>query len=146
MTDATHFWEFTNNDQVAYPDPSLNGNTEGGMCPKSHPLALISIGAEFGFDIGGITDPKSLIFANGDTTGFGFHADFIQGWTNSTALQQSFSNCFDNNNCPWRSFGTPDGSEPHPTPRNPETPAIFEKIGLNGPISKLPGNNPVFSG
>ena len=29
---------------------------------------------------------------------------------------------------------------------NPQTPAVYEEeIGLNGPISKLPGNNPVYS-
>jgi hypothetical protein len=64
------------------------------MCPESHPVSLINIGAEFGFDITGIADPTSLVFANGDTTGFGFHGDFLQGWTNPTALQDFFSNCF----------------------------------------------------
>jgi hypothetical protein len=40
------------------------------MCPESYPLALINIGAEFGFALNRITDPQSLVFANGDTTGF----------------------------------------------------------------------------
>jgi hypothetical protein len=61
------------------------------MCPESHPLALINIGAELGFALNGITDPQSLVFTNGDTTGFGFHVDFLQGWTKFLALQASFS-------------------------------------------------------
>lgn len=41
--------------------------------------------------------------------------------------------------------GTPDDNDYAKHPMNPETPAIYEEdIGLNGPISKLPGNNPVF--
>jgi hypothetical protein len=116
------------------------------MCPSSHPYALINIGAEFGFALAGITDPTSLVFANGDTTGFGFHGDFLQGWTDSAALQNSFADCFTNDDCPWRAFGTPDGKDGFKESLNPQTPAVYEEeIGLNGPISKLPGNNPVYS-
>lgn len=132
-------------DHVSYPDPALGGDTAGGMCPESHPVALLNIGAEFGFDITGITDPNSLVFANGDSTGYGFHGDFIQGWTNSTALQESFANCFDNDNCPWRAFGSPGGKEPNKEQRDPEIAPVYEEeVGLNGPLAKLPGNNPVY--
>ena len=130
---------------VAYPDPSLGGNTQGGMCPSSHPVALISIGAEFGFDLQGVTDPSSLVFSNGDTTGYGFHGDFLQGWTNSTALQDSFANCFTNDECPWRNFDAPGGVAPNPSTQSPEVAPIYEEIGLNGPIPTLPGNNPVYT-
>ena len=130
---------------VAYPDPSLGGNTQGGMCPSSHPVALISIGSEFGFDLQGVTDPTSLVFSNGDTTGYGFHADFLQGWTNSKALQDSFANCFTNDDCPWNSFDAPDGIAPNPSMQSPEVAPIYEEIGLNGPIPTLPGDNPVYT-
>ncbi len=111
-------------------------------------MALISIGSEFGFDITGITDPSTLVFSNGDTTGFGFHGDFLQGWVNSTALQESFSNCFDNDNCPWRAFDAPGGVPVNPTPRAPQGTVqglLAVDLGLNGPISALPGNNPVYT-
>jgi hypothetical protein len=91
---------------VAYPiDPYGGDGTNGGMCPQSHPYALINIGSEFGFDLTNFKNMSSLVFANGDTTGYGFHADFVQGWQNSTALQQSFQNCYTNDNCPWNAFG-----------------------------------------
>ncbi|TAQ88768.1 hypothetical protein B7494_g2934 [Chlorociboria aeruginascens] len=131
---------------VAYPDPTLGGDTTGGMCPESHPVALISIGAEFGWDITGIWDASTLVFANGDKTGFGFHADFIQGWTNTTALTNSFANCFDSS-CPWDSFDAPNGQAPHPAPMVPETAPLAKlNLGLNGLIPQLPGNNPVYAG
>lgn len=129
---------------VAYPDASLGGTTQGGMCPQSHPVALINIGAEFGWSLNGIVDPLSLVFANGDTTGFGFHGDFYMGWEDPTALQNSFANCGVNGGCSWDSFGSPNGQAPSPMAMNPETPAPVENIGLNGPISALPGNNPVY--
>lgn len=138
----------THNTHVAYPSIALGGNNQGGMCPSTHPYALIAIGGEFSFDTSSVANASELVFANGDTTGYGFHGDFLQGWTNLTALQQSFANCFDNNNCPWRAFGTPDGKDGQPTNFNPEVPAVYEEdIGLKGnPITALPGNNTVWTG
>ena len=129
---------------VAYPDASLGGNTQGGMCPSTHPVAMLNIGAQFGWSLDGITDPASLVLANGDTTGYGFHADFITGWKDRQALQDSFANCFTNDDCPWRSFGTSDGQDPVPTPRQPEVSPPKEDIGLNTAVKALPGNNPMF--
>ena len=120
----------------------------GGICPKSHPVALFSMGAEFGFDTSalGLTTSEGLVLSNGDTTGYGFHGDFVQGWTNLPALQNSFATCEGTGAaCAWNSFGTPDGKEGKKSKQVPEVPAIYEEeIGLNGPISKLPGNNPVY--
>jgi hypothetical protein len=133
---------------MSYPDPA-KGDTQGGMCPKSHPVALFHIGAEFGFNTGtlGITDSSSLVFSNGDTTGFGGHGDFLQGWQDLTALGQSFNNCNGiGTGCAWNSFGTPDGKMGQKANLSPETLAVYEEpIGLNGPVSKLPGNNLVYT-
>lgn len=130
---------------VAYPDPA-KGDTMGGMCPQSHPHAFFHIGAEFGFDTGslGIFDSSTLVFASGDTTGFGGHGDFIQGWTNLTALGDSFDNCNGiGTGCAWNSFGTPDGNMYVKANRNPETMPAVEDLGQSGPLAKLPGDNPV---
>ncbi|KAH8649455.1 hypothetical protein BGZ60DRAFT_534688 [Tricladium varicosporioides] len=135
---------------VAYPDPA-KGDTAGGMCPESHPVALISIGAEFGFSTqqAGLTgqSASTLVLSNGDTTGYGAHADFIQGWQNSEALENSFANCNGiGSACAWNSFGTPDGTMGTKKDLVPEVaPPVEEEIGLNGPIAKLPGNNPVYT-
>lgn len=142
--DGQHLDSDDHQSHVAYPDASLGGNTQGGMCPASHPRAMINVGAEFGWNLNGITDPASLVFANGDTTGYGFHADFYMGWENRTALKESFATCLSNDDCPWRSFGSPNGENPNPTARNPQQAPPYENIGQNGPIAKLPGDNPVY--
>ena len=133
---------------MAYPDPA-RGSTQGGICPKSHPVALISLGAEFGFDVGslGLKTSAGLVLANGDTTGYGFHGDFLQGWQNLTALQHSFGNCTGPGSaCAWNSFGTPDGKQGQKSLQSPDVKAVYEvEVGLNGPLTKLPGNNPVYT-
>jgi len=47
------------------------------------------MGAEFGFDTGSLdlTTTEGLILANGDTTGYLFHGEFIQGWTDLTVYR-----------------------------------------------------------
>jgi len=122
---------------VAYP---AIGNYNGGVCPKSHPVAIFSIFYEFYFEVGQFPDLGNFVFANGDPTGLGYHGDFIMGWTNRTALQHAHAGCITSANCPNL------GSQPR-VARPLLTPAIYEEeIGLNGPISKLPGNNPITNG
>lgn len=142
--DGVHLDSEDHFSHVNYPDPALGGNTQGGMCPQSHPVAMINIGAEFGWSTEGVTDVKSLVWAQGDTTGYGFHADFVMGWKNPKALRESFANCFDNVDCPWRSFGIPDGQEISPEALAPQVPAPREDVGLVTPVKSLPGDNPVY--
>jgi hypothetical protein len=105
---------------------------------------MINIGAEFGWDTTGVSSMSNLVFANGDDTGFGFHADFVMGWKDRDALTNSFANCFDNDNCPWRHFGSPTGQDINPTVQPLDTPAPVEDVGLDNPLAALPGNNPVY--
>ncbi|CZR55814.1 uncharacterized protein PAC_05702 [Phialocephala subalpina] len=133
---------------MAYPDPT-KGDTAGGMCPSTHPVALLHIGAEFGFDTGslGIVDSSTLVWSMGDTTGYGGHGDFIQGWQNLTALGESFDNCEGTGTaCAWNSFGTPNGEMGTKSNLSPEIAPPVEDIGFQGPISKLPGGNVAYGG
>jgi hypothetical protein len=118
---------------VAYP---AIGDYNGGVCPQSHPVALLSIFYEFFFETSAFTDNK-FAFANGDATGFGYHGDFIMGWTDRNLLQTAHRDCIAASNCPTL------GNQPSQS-RPLIFPAIYEEeIGLHGPIPKLPGNNPV---
>jgi len=118
---------------MAYP---AIGDYNGGVCPQSHPVALFSIFYEFFFDTSKITDTK-FAFANGDTTGYGYHGDFIMGWTDRGLLQTAHRDCVGPSDCP--KLGNQPGMQ-----RTLLTPAKYEEeVGLNGPIPKLPGNNPV---
>jgi hypothetical protein len=49
-------------------------------CPPSHPIRIISQKIESYWDLSGIATPRKLVWAHGDTTGFGFHGDFVNGW------------------------------------------------------------------
>jgi len=119
---------------VAYP---AIGDFNGGVCPQSHPVALFSIFFEFFYDTRSYTDFDRFAFANGDPTGFGFHGDFVMGWTNRTLLQTAHRDCLGPSNCPQL-------GKQQPGPRPLVYPAIYEEeIGLHGPIPSLPGNNPV---
>jgi hypothetical protein len=65
---------------VVYP---VGGNIRGGQCPWSHPVRLPQIMLEYTFKPSawapGVATRGKLAWANGDTTGFGVHADFING-------------------------------------------------------------------
>jgi len=118
---------------VSYP---AIGNYNGGVCPQSHPVAIFSIFYEFFFDTSSFADQK-FAFANGDPTGYGYHGDFIMGWTNRTLLQSAHKDCITAQDCPKL------GNQGQVT-RPLIFPAMYEEeIGLHGPIDKLPGNNPV---
>jgi hypothetical protein len=119
---------------VSYP---AVGDYNGGVCPQSHPVALLSIFYEFFFDTSPYTDINRFAFANGDPTGFGYHGDFIMGWTNRNLLQTAHRDCVGASDCPTL-INQPSQSRPLIFP------AVFEEdIGLHNPIKTLPGNNPV---
>jgi len=124
----------THNTHVAYP---WKGDYNGGVCPKSHPVAILSIFFEFFFDTSSYTDINRFAFSCGDPTGYGYHGDFIMGWTNRDLLQTAHKDCVGPSDCP--KLGN--------QPQQKQTliyPAIYEEeVGLNGPIKQLPGNNPV---
>jgi len=132
--DGVHVDTADHKSHVAYP---AFGDYNGGVCPKSHPVAIFSIFYEFFFETSKYNDFNRYAFANGDATGYGYHGDFVMGWTDRAALQNAHRDCVNAADCPTL------GNQPA-NPQKLITPAIFEEeIGLNGPIPKLPGNNPV---
>ncbi len=53
------------------------GDYNGGICPKSHPVAIFSVFYEFHFDVSPYSDIDRFAFANGDPTGYGYHGDYL---------------------------------------------------------------------
>jgi hypothetical protein len=120
---------------MAYPS-SYNG----GVCPESHPTAIFGVFYEFFFNTSNYTDYENFVYSMGDPTGYGLHGDFINGWTDQDRLQQTFATCTgtDGMNAPECTLG-----ERPSAPMDLEVPEPDEDVGKDGPLDKLPGDNPV---
>ncbi|WWC67290.1 uncharacterized protein I206_101198 [Kwoniella pini CBS 10737] len=136
---------------MAWPS---NG-VDGGSCPSTHPVRLVSLFYEFIFQVANFpynngTDP-TYVWANGDTTGYGLHADFVNGWPSynngTNILQQALNNCNDDNGvggdldqcAPFVPYLQSGGC----SPLNDQ---VNEDVGLGHYISQIPGNNPIWIG
>ncbi|QDS71885.1 hypothetical protein FKW77_010173 [Venturia effusa] len=102
---------------------------------------------EMYYDTEAIQEPGGkFVFANGDTTGYGFHGDFINGWENSV-LSSALGSCAQGeagsgqiSDCPpLAAVNTKD------VKNCPERPALINEP-VKGLIEKLPGCNSVTSG
>ncbi|GAB7340271.1 hypothetical protein MBLNU457_6733t1 [Dothideomycetes sp. NU457] len=131
---------------MAYPE---SGAYNGGPCPASHPVQLISLFFEvlfntdqFDFWSGSYGTGQPFVFAMGDPTGYGFHGDFINGW-DVDVLQAATTDCMDDSgnisDCPhFQVFS----AEEQQACKLPTT--VHEDI--TGPFNALPGCNPVSAG
>ena len=64
---------------MSYP----TGDIENGACPSTHPIRLPHILMENNFDLSSLQgqfQQNSFVLAQGDPTGYGWHADFYNGW------------------------------------------------------------------
>ncbi|GME26388.1 putative wsc domain protein [Neofusicoccum parvum] len=80
---------------MSYPEDGYNR----GKCPTTHPVRVILIKYEVTFDTSsfvstGKSDQPSFTFSEGDTTGYGFHGVFINGW-DTDILQHAIETCTD---------------------------------------------------
>jgi hypothetical protein len=93
----------SDNSHVAYLSQIDNGD-----CPPTHPYQLVHIFLETSYDVNKV--PKEpggrFVLSTGDPTGFSFHADFQNGW-NQTTLKRAIASCASNagssgdvNECP----------------------------------------------
>lgn len=127
---------------MAYPIQ----NFDSGDCPDTHPVHLISLFYEMGVNVGEFDfhGPGTWVLANGDTTGYGLHADFQNGW--DTDLLQSAID-----QCSGASGNVHDCAPLEAVFDQAAADAcvfqgdlVHEDIGLTAPILALPGCNPVF--
>lgn len=128
---------------MAYP---AIGHYNKGVCPESHPVAIISIFVELLFNTEPYPDYDNLVYAMGDPTGYGLHGDFVNGWTDLDALRDALVTCTGPHGLtdPLCSITKNQHGVLAPQSKPLEVHAPKEEnVGQNGPIPKLPGDNPV---
>ncbi|KAM0339913.1 hypothetical protein ACHAPU_010745 [Fusarium lateritium] len=140
------------NGQDYKPDQShiaYMSQIDNGICPPSHPRQLPHLFFEVIYGVNDIVKSKGgrFMFANGDTTGYAFHGDFLNGWKPSV-LARAIKECINNDEiegvigrCPALAASqTPFFSDNCPE----MAPLVDENI--RGLLNELPGCNKPFSG
>lgn len=127
-----------------------SGGVDGGTCPSSHPVHLPMLFYEVIYDVQKFpfnNNGTTWVFAQGDTTGYGMHGDFTNGWPTTangdSILQQAIDQCDVGGvleNCPPFVPFLDSASAQACQPANPK---VDEDIGDGHGIKALPGNNPV---
>ena len=77
---------------------------DNGICPPTHPIVLPHLFLETNYAVSQVKDMAPggrFVFSQGDTTGYGFHGDFQNGWA-MDVQQEAVDTCLFNEG----SFGT----------------------------------------
>ncbi|CAM1508016.1 Fc.00g048640.m01.CDS01 [Cosmosporella sp. VM-42] len=122
-------------DHVAFPDLVMTGT-----CPEDYPVRLPSLMYEVIWNTAAFSDRNGqFVLANGDTTGYGYHADFIMGW-DADFLQDAVNTCTNPSgrieDCPM--FDVVD--EGTATSCDMPIPQALAKEDVKGPVKNLPGS------
>jgi hypothetical protein len=129
---------------MSYP---VGEHADSGSCPPEFPVHLISIFFEVLYDASKFDsewdgDQHPFVFAQGDSTGYGFHGDFVNGW-DVQVLQKAVDTCLDASGsvakCGAVSMYTADECNQCKLPS-----VINEQV--DGLLTQLPGCNPITSG
>jgi len=96
---------------------------------------------EFYFNTAPYTD-TNFVWAMGDTTGYGFHGDFLNGWEQS-AIDNAMSTCQGPDGSQSTGCSVNVGGAGSSEKQTPEVPAPAEDVGTTGPLTALPGKNPM---
>jgi hypothetical protein len=125
------------NSHVAY----LSG-LDNGICPPTHPIQLPTLFIETNWAVANVpnqTPEGRFVFSQGDPTGYGFHADFQNGWE-VDVLAAAARDCLVPDNFGQISYCPPlQATQTNGYPYNcPERPT---QIGepVHGLLDKLPG-------
>ncbi|KAI5780982.1 hypothetical protein EDC01DRAFT_789999 [Geopyxis carbonaria] len=127
---------------VVYPS-----RVQDGTCPDTHPVRLPSLLFETWYTTAPINalvnagKKGQFVLSNGDTTGWGYHADFMNGW-DQDILERAVSSCKNLSgnikDCP-----VFDGQLQSADSGCEKKDWDFPDENCEGPIKKLPGNNPI---
>ncbi|KAI4258516.1 MAG: hypothetical protein L6R42_005041 [Xanthoria sp. 1 TBL-2021] len=144
-----HFQSCWNGRDLYKPDNShveYLSRVDNGGCPSSHPVPLIHLFYEVLYQVNDIKlDGGKFVFSHGDTTGYGLHGDFMNGWK-TDVLTEGIKQC---------AF-TGQGGVQYCPPFKPSLDSEFskncphqpalDKEPVHGMIDKLPGCITITSG
>lgn len=149
LVGKVHFPHCWNGQSYSQDNPSAHmsypeGDASFGDCPRSHPYALPHIEFENLFEMSSTweeIDPSTLTLAQGDSTGYGWHGDFFNGWVNGTIPDLL-------ENCPQPEYGNQDVGEcpqyeHNTTPRSECKLKNYYKEKVDTPGTNLIGCNPI---
>lgn len=118
---------------------------DNGRCPSSHPHQFATIFLEVVYGVNDVdkTDGGLFVFANGDSTGYGFHGDFLNGWdmdVQTAAMKECMNNGGSGSIDECAPFKA--SKDPYASWNCPEQPPTVNET-VKGLIDALPGCNPV---
>lgn len=121
---------------------------DNGVCPPTHPVLLPHLFYESYYSLDSVdtSDGGRFLLATGDTTGFGYHGDFLNGW-NMTTQAQAVANCLASSgsgqisDCPDLVKSNDDAYQSN-CPLQPS----WVNETVQGSLAALPGCNPPTSG
>lgn len=138
-----HFQSCWNGVDLYKPDNShveYMSGLDNGNCPTTHPVPLMHLFFEVLYAVNDIQqDGGKFVFSQGDTTGYGFHGDFLNGWDTDT-LTSAIKDCATTadgtvGNCP--AFKASDNPNSFAQACPQQEPIIDEPV--TGTVSQLPG-------
>ncbi|KAK6906807.1 hypothetical protein I203_100794 [Kwoniella mangroviensis CBS 8507] len=136
---------------MSWPD---NG-VRSGSCPWSHPVRLPAIQLEYTWSTSNYNPGQALAgklaWANGDTTGYGVHGDFVEGWDqallnkalNANGTCVGVYHSMQMGECPVLAPTMDDAAAKACKPERGELQESFGNVD-NVPIPRLPGCNPLW--
>lgn len=121
---------------------------DNGICPPSHPILLPHLFYEAYYNLDSVdtSDGGRFLLATGDTTGYGYHGDFLNGWNMDTQTK-AVANCLPGagsgqiSDCPALLASNDDGSQ-----NNCPLQTGWVNETITGNLAALPGCNPPTSG
>ncbi|KAL2258067.1 hypothetical protein VTK26DRAFT_8767 [Humicola hyalothermophila] len=130
-------------DHVAYPE---TGTFEsGGPCPASHPVRLPQILLETVWDTSRFNRPEDwpedgsqpFVWSNGDTAGYGSHADYVFGWKDDSLQRAMDAHTY---------VSAPMLKTQTISQQNQCADTVKQMVreDIDGWLDKLPGDNPLF--
>lgn len=98
--DGVHYDSTDHKSHVAWPMQNGEPQPESGDCPATHPYQFPLVFMEIGWQTelfnhrwSGNPGDWPFVLSNGDTSGFGLHADFANGWEPGI-LQAALEHCY----------------------------------------------------